>query len=71
MSDGEYVSLGYWEKQDVAAVVEYLRGTGRITTIGLWGRSMGAVTALLYSREDPSVAAMVTYCSTVLCTKFD
>jgi len=59
LSDGDYVSLGYWEKNDVATAVAYLRETGRVTTIGLWGRSMGAVTALLYTREDPSIAAMV------------
>jgi len=59
LSGGEYVSLGYWEKDDVATVVSYLRSTGRVSTIALWGRSMGAVTAILYAREDPSVGAMV------------
>ena len=32
---------------------------GSTSTIGLWGRSMGAVTALLFSQRDPSVAGMV------------
>ena len=32
---------------------------GSTSSIGLWGRSMGAVTALLYSQRDPSVAGMV------------
>lgn len=59
LSDGEYVSLGAWEKQDVATVVQYLRDTQRCSTIGLWGRSMGAVTAILYSVEDPSIASML------------
>lgn len=27
--------------------------------IGLWGRSMGAVTALLHGDRDPSIAGMV------------
>ncbi len=54
-----YVSLGWWEKQDVAAAVKYLREMKRCSTIGLWGRSMGAVTAILYSTEDPSVASML------------
>eukprot|EP01112_Ceratiomyxa_fruticulosa_P017304 TRINITY_DN5367_c0_g1_i3.p2 TRINITY_DN5367_c0_g1~~TRINITY_DN5367_c0_g1_i3.p2 ORF type:complete len:339 (-),score=39.71 TRINITY_DN5367_c0_g1_i3:41-1057(-) len=59
LSEGEYVSLGFFEKDDVSTVVAHLRSTGRVSTIGLWGRSMGAVTALLYAKEDPSVAGMV------------
>lgn len=43
--------------------MENLSTAGSTSTIGLWGRSMGAVTALLYSQRDPSVAGMVrTYC---------
>ena len=30
-----------------------------MSTIGLWGRSMGAVTALMHADRDPSIAAMV------------
>ncbi|EER18983.1 Protein C14orf29, putative [Perkinsus marinus ATCC 50983] len=58
-SDGEYVSLGYFEKDDLACVVEHLRATGTVSTIGLWGRSMGAATALLHGDRDPSIAGMV------------
>ena len=25
LSDGEFVSLGWWEREDLAAVIEYLR----------------------------------------------
>eukprot|EP00026_Physarum_polycephalum_P004919 Phypoly_transcript_04945.p1 GENE.Phypoly_transcript_04945~~Phypoly_transcript_04945.p1 ORF type:complete len:605 (+),score=86.22 Phypoly_transcript_04945:195-2009(+) len=59
LSEGEYVSLGYWEQFDVATVVQYLREANRCSTIGLWGRSMGAVTAILYSIQDPSIASMI------------
>ncbi len=58
-SDGEYVSLGWWEREDLKVVVEYLRAGGRTSTIGLWGRSMGAVTALLHADRDPSIAGLV------------
>jgi alpha/beta superfamily hydrolase len=44
LSEGEYVSLGYYEKEDLKAVVEYLRLEGKTSKIGLWGRSMGAHT---------------------------
>lgn len=40
-------------------VVEHLRATGKVSTLGMWGRSMGAVTALLYSHLDPSIAGLV------------
>ncbi|XP_018451004.2 uncharacterized protein LOC108822433 [Raphanus sativus] len=59
LSGGEYVTLGSNEKDDLKAVVEYLRTDGNVSLIGLWGRSMGAVTSLMYGAEDPSIAAMV------------
>ncbi|KAJ4982001.1 hypothetical protein NE237_032838 [Protea cynaroides] len=59
LSDGDYVSLGWHEKDDLKIVVSYLRSNKQISCIGLWGRSMGAVTSLLYGAEDPSIAGMV------------
>lgn len=59
MSDGEFISLGWHERDDVAKIVEYLRENRNVSTIGLWGRSMGAVTALLHGDRDPSIAGMV------------
>ncbi|KAL4425310.1 hypothetical protein ABPG75_009326 [Micractinium tetrahymenae] len=59
LSEGSYVTLGALEVGDLAAAVQYLREEGSSSSIGLWGRSMGAVTALLYSQQDPSVAGMV------------
>lgn len=58
-SEGEYISLGWYERQDVECIVDYLRRSNKVSTIGLWGRSMGAVTALMYGDSDPSVAGMV------------
>ena len=59
LSEGQWVTLGAEEVDDVEAAVEHLRGSGRVSTLGLWGRSMGAVTALLYAQRDPSIAGMV------------
>lgn len=62
MSQGKYVSLGYHESKDVAAVIKYLKKTNYIAPerIVLWGRSMGAVAALMYAQEHPDdVSAMV------------
>ncbi|XP_049358946.1 uncharacterized protein LOC125823640 isoform X1 [Solanum verrucosum] len=59
LSGGEHVTLGWNEKDDLRAVVEYLRTDGNVSLIGLWGRSMGAVTSLMYGAEDPSIAGVV------------
>ncbi|KAH1247448.1 putative polygalacturonase [Glycine max] len=32
---------------------------GNVSLIGLWGRSMGVVTSLIYGAKDPSIAGMV------------
>ena len=58
-SDGEYVSLGCFEKDDLQVVTTHLRESGATSTIALWGRSMGAATALLHGERDPSIAGMI------------
>lgn len=58
-SEGEYVSLGYHERHDVSTVVDFLKRSGRVSSISLWGRSMGAATALLYGAMDPAIKAIV------------
>lgn len=59
LSGGEYITLGWYERDDLAQIVNYLREKRRVSTIGLWGRSMGAVTSLLHGDRDPSIAGMV------------
>jgi pimeloyl-ACP methyl ester carboxylesterase len=59
LSDGEYISLGFYERDDIEALIDFLREHRNATTIGLWGRSMGAVTALMHGDRDPSIAGMV------------
>lgn len=58
-SDGEYVSLGYYEREDLMCVIAHLRATNVVSTIALWGRSMGAATALMHGDRDPSIACMI------------
>ena len=53
------MTLGAHEVGDLAAAVAHLRAAQPYAAIGLWGRSMGAVTALLYSQRDPSIAGVV------------
>jgi hypothetical protein len=58
-SDGEYVSLGYYEREDLSCIIAHLRATNVVSTIALWGRSMGAATALMFGDRDPSLACMI------------
>lgn len=58
-SDGDYVSLGWYEKDDLKTVVSYLRSQKSVSSIGLWGQSMGAVTCLMYAASDPSIAGIL------------
>jgi len=48
-SEGEFISLGWYEAEDLKLIVNWIKKRKKITKIGLWGRSMGAVTALLYT----------------------
>ena len=52
-SEGEWVTLGHKEQHDLQAVIEYLYEHKRVSSIGLWGRSMGAATSLFYLAANP------------------
>lgn len=58
-SQGEWVTLGYKEKDDLDIVIDYLRHTSKVGLLGLWGRSMGAVTSIFHTSNDTSIAGMV------------
>jgi len=58
-SEGEYISLGYHEEKDLRVVLEFLRESGNVGPIALWGRSMGAATSILRAAEDHCLAACV------------
>lgn len=58
-SGGEYVSLGWHERNDLAVVLAHLRTSPFCGPVGIYGRSMGAVTALMYAHMDPSLGAML------------
>ncbi len=55
LSDGEYISLGYHEKDDLKVVIDFVEKLPGVSGIGLWGRSMGASTAVMYMKNDPRV----------------
>ena len=59
LSQGEYISLGLYEQEDVTTVVQHLRASNSVTRIALWGRSMGAATSIMFNATDPSIAGIV------------
>ena len=46
------MTLGWKEKDDLLCVIDYLKGLGTVSEICLWGRSMGAATAIMYMAEN-------------------
>lgn len=50
-SDGKYLTLGFLEKNDLKAVIEYVEAKFGPRKWMIWGRSMGAVTAILYTAK--------------------
>lgn len=58
-SDGDYISLGFYERDDLRSVIDHLRLKCKVGAVALWGRSMGAATALLHADRDPSIAGIV------------
>lgn len=59
LSGGDYITLGWLEKDDVETIIKYLKNNQKTQKIGLWGRSMGAVTALLYAEKDPNLLCLI------------
>jgi len=62
LSDGQTNSLGYYENYDIGDVLDYALKNFKFideTRIGLWGRSMGAVSALLFSSRTTCISLLV------------
>jgi len=58
LSEGEYISLGYHESDDVGNVIDFIEKLPGVGRIGLWGRSMGAATTMIYAHRDNRVKAI-------------
>ena len=59
LSEGEYISLGFHEKYQVKNIVDFVEKYPGVGKIGLWGRSMGATTSLIYTSMDKRIKATV------------
>ena len=58
-SGGDWVTFGYYERQDVLAAIGFLQARG-ITRVGLWGFSMGGAVVMLSAPLAPAVRAVVS-----------
>lgn len=60
LSEGSYVSYGYFERHDLHEVIETLRRHDGFDSFVLWGRSMGAATALMYAANPGARRLLLT-----------
>ena len=54
-SEGEYVTFGHKERDDLKSVIAYIVKHKRVSDVVLWGRSMGAVASIFYMAENPGI----------------
>ena len=47
--------MGLNEAKDLESVIAELKNRYGVSKFNLWGRSMGAVTAILYASENPKI----------------
>ena len=50
-SEGEFVTLGHKETDDLLSVINYLAEQGKTSKVGFWGRSMGAATSMMFDAQ--------------------
>jgi len=65
LSQGDWVTLGYKERQDLHAVIDYLRALGRTSKVALWGRSMGGATAIMYMADHVNDSPLPISCAVI------
>ena len=58
LSEGEYISLGFHEKEDLKIIVDFVSRLPYVSSIGLWGHSMGAATAILFAANDKRISCI-------------
>jgi pimeloyl-ACP methyl ester carboxylesterase len=59
-SEGQFITLGYNEREDVYVVINRVRNEYGIKNIYLWGRSMGAATAIFYTAKYGGIKGIIS-----------
>lgn len=58
-SEGEISTLGYYERMDVEAALDFALAQADVEHIGAWGGSMGAATVILSAAEHSEIEAVI------------
>lgn len=58
-SGGDFTTLGYYERFDVAAALAYAQAQPGVDHVAMWGQSMGGATAILAAAEQPGIEAVI------------
>lgn len=58
-SEGDTSTLGYYERMDVEAALDYALAQEGVEHVGAWGGSMGAATLILSTAENHEIEALV------------
>lgn len=58
-SEGELSTLGYYERMDVEAALEFALAQEGVEHVGAWGGSMGGATVILVAADHPEIVAVV------------
>lgn len=62
-SGGDYITFGYFEKNDVSSIVDYLEKEKGLTNIGIRGASMGGAIALQALENDQRLQFGIIECT--------
>ena len=54
LSEGEYTTLGFEEYSDIQAILDIIEQKYAVHDFILWGRSMGAVSAIMHTHSNPA-----------------
>lgn len=58
-SEGDRYGFGYFESQDIANAVKFLKEQKEVTRVGVWGGSAGASAAIIAGLESTGIDAIV------------
>lgn len=59
LSEGELSTLGYHERLDVEAALDFVLAQEGVERVGAWGGSMGAATLILSAAAHPRIEAVI------------
>jgi dipeptidyl aminopeptidase/acylaminoacyl peptidase len=62
-SEGQHISAGYYERNDLLGAIDYIRQRDTESKIGVLGFSMGAATSLMAAAESEEIDAVVADCA--------